>query len=446
MMSRSVAQNALQTLVVGLATFVLGITLGIITARVLGPNDRGILTLVTVLPGTLATFVKLGLAQGTVYAIRRERMDPGLVASHLLAIAPLLALPIIAALFLFRDQVALHFLKGADPVYLLLVLPLLLFVLLRSYYFSILQAIERFAVFNRVRLFYSLTAPLMMFLGLVVFGGRLRTAIIVTVALDAVVTVWVVWTVVRVCGLRMPSDAAFVRRFMKFGIKSHFQTMATHLHMKLDIYLIAAFLAPAEVAFYAIATRLAELLLHLPESLGWVLYPRQAASSKPALEDITAAGCRHILFSTTLLGAAVTVVGPSLIRLLYGEAFAAASKPLPFVVVGVIAMSMFFMLTRNFTSQNRQGVNIAASATALVANLLLNLILIPRLGISGAGISSALSYSLGTVILGTAYLRESRKRIRDVLVIQTGDLMAYRRFAFQTLNRFAPGWAVKRLV
>jgi len=86
-MAGSLRKTTMGTLVAGLSSFVVSLGMGIITARVLGPHDRGIFALASVLPHTVVTFLKLGLAQAAIYSIKRERVDPSIVATHVLMMA-----------------------------------------------------------------------------------------------------------------------------------------------------------------------------------------------------------------------------------------------------------------------------------------------------------------------------------------------------------------------
>ena len=85
-MAKSLRKTTLSTLVAGLGQFALNLGIGIITARMLGPHDRGIFALGAVLPHTVVALVKGGLAQASIYSIRREKTDPGVVAFHVLVI------------------------------------------------------------------------------------------------------------------------------------------------------------------------------------------------------------------------------------------------------------------------------------------------------------------------------------------------------------------------
>ena len=87
-----------------------------------------------------------------------------------------------------------------------------------------------------------------------------------------------------------------------------------------------------------------------------------------------------------------------------------------------MAMSIFVILTRDFTSQNRQAVNIAAGVPALVLNVSLNLLMIPNFGIVGAAMSTALAYSIACVILICLFVPRAGLPVHLILIPQPSDL------------------------
>ncbi len=438
-MAGSLRKTTIGTFVAGLASFVMNLAMGIVTARMLGPNDRGVFTLVAVLPHTVVTFIKLGLAQASIYSIRRERIDPGAVAAHLLVFAAAASTVAMVGMYCFKFAALHTLMKDAPLLCFAFSMFLVPFLMIESDFFGVLQGIGRFEIFNRRRLLGSASGLIAMFVGLVLFHGGLLTALVIMASLTIIMDTWLIVTVCRLCPLQFAWDGQLLKRLLQFGIKSHVQGIATHLHFRADVYLVAALLNPSQVAFYSIATRMAELLLFVPESIGLVIYPRQAASGVGTVQDLTARSCRHVIFTTTLGGLTLILLGPRLVEMWYGHAYAPAGPPLYYLTPGVVMMSLFFILSRNFTSQNRQGVNIFASGTAMGSNVLFNLYLIPRMGIAGAGLASLLSYSLATLILTYAYLRESGKGLRDVFVIRFSDLLVYQRLAQDYLGRGISG-------
>lgn len=423
---RRLAHDALETAATEVVVLVIGLVTGVITARLLGPHDRGLLSLLGVFPTTLAVFVKLGVGPANVYFLRREGAAPGPVLANSAALALVVGVACVALVLAFREPLLRTILRGATSGELAILMPLVPAAVLQSYLFGILQGQGQFRLFNRRSLWQALATCLGMATALWALGFGLRAALLVTVGVQLATTAWVLWTVLRATprGTVRP-DGTLLGRTLRFGLKSHVQLLVAHLHARLDLYMLAFYLAPAEVAFYAIATRLAELIFMFPNSLGVAVYPRLAARDPADAHALTARACR-IVFGTVVPVAVVLAVGGQwVIPLWYGPAYTPAVAPLRLLVPATCFMSLYFLLSRNFTSRNRQEVNLLAAGVALGGNVALNVVLIPRLGISGAAAASLLSYGLAASILAIAFLRTSGLGLREVLVPRPAELGEY---------------------
>jgi O-antigen/teichoic acid export membrane protein len=427
--ARKLAADVSGTFGTRLITMGFGLVTGIVTARALGPENRGIFGLVCMFPASLVTLTKLGQGISSVYFIRREKEDVRAVASNLVVIALLTAVVLLVATYLLRFVLLESILRGVPLWALLTTLPLLPTLLLESHLYGVLQATDRFRVYNTRLLAESVITMTGMILALVVFQAGLAGALGVAVGVRLCMTLWVVWTIHRESPLSLHFDLPLFRRMIRYGLKSHVQTIAAHFHFKADIYLVAYFLAPAEVAFYSIAARLAEHLLWFPQALGMALFPRLAGSDVADAHRLTASAVRQTLVASAVPAALLAVGAPFLITTWYGPEYAPTVEPLRWVCLGIVMMSLYVLLTRNFTSRNRQGVNIFAAYLALGGNLILNLFMIPRYGIVGAAISSACSYTAATLVLLVWFVRESGLPASDVLVLKRSDVVTWKRLA-----------------
>jgi O-antigen/teichoic acid export membrane protein len=213
------------------------------------------------------------------------------------------------------------------------------------------------------------------------------------------------------------ADFGLLRKQIGFGAKSYVQTLNNHLLLRADNYLVSDFLGPSQLAFYSLGSRFTEMLLEIPQAVGTVLYPRLASLSDHEIHTLTAQACRRTLLLTGLCSVPLLLLGPYVIT--------------PWLCAGALAFSVFVMLTRDFTSRNQQGVNIAAGIPALVSNVALNLFLIPAFGILGAAMATALSYSAACVILLVLYLPRAHLSLADVLIPKREDF----RFFWNLLRR-----------
>jgi len=177
--------------------------------------------------------------------------------------------------------------------------------------------------------------------------------------------------------------------------------------------------------------RLAEFMLDIPRTVSMALYPRLAALDDRAMQRLTAQACRRTILLTATGGTLLSLVGPTLIVLWYGSAFAPAARPLPFISGGIVMLSIFVSLTQSFTSRNRQQINITAGFIALVGNIVLNVFLIPAMGIVGAALASLLSYSAASVLLLFFFVRQSGLPLTEILLPKGEDF----RYFFNIANR-----------
>jgi len=426
---RNLAADVTGTVGTRLITMAFGVFTGIITARMLGPDNRGIFALAALFPASIVTLSKLGQGIASVYFIRREKEEVSQVASNVLMIALVVGVLLIGGALLLRETLLASVLRGVPVWAFVIVLPMIPILLVESYLYGILQSTDRFRVYNTRLIAEAVFTLSGMFVALIVLRQGLYGAFAVTITVRIVMAVWVVITVHRGSPLRMRFDVPLFRRMMRFGLKSHVQIIASHFHFKADMYLVAYFTSPAEVAYYAIAARLAEHIMMVPQSLGMALYPRLAGSDIAHADLMTATACRQTLALTAGIGVVLSLVGRWLITTWYGVDYAPAAAPLVYVCIGVVMMSLYVLLSRNFTSRNKQVINIVSAYVALLGNLGLNLVLIPRYGIVGAAIATAISYSTSAVLLLVFFLMESGLAWYDVLILRRSDIAMWKTLA-----------------
>jgi O-antigen/teichoic acid export membrane protein len=233
---------------------------------------------------------------------------------------------------------------------------------------------------------------------------------------------WLVLSMRRTVPFGFHINGGLLRSQLSFGAKSYVQTLTSHMLLRSDIYMVSYFLGPAQTAFYSLALRFTEMVLEIPQAVGLVLYPRLASSPEHEIHRLTAQACRRTVLVTFICAALLVAFGPFIIVLWYGKPYAPAADPLPWAALAALAMSVFVILTRDFTSRNRQAINIAAGFPALVLNIVLNWFMIPALGIVGAAMATAISYSLACLILLSFYLPRAGLSIFDVLVANREDI------------------------
>jgi len=174
------------------------------------------------------------------------------------------------------------------------------------------------------------------------------------------------------------------------------------LYFRLDLFFVEHWHGLEAVARYNAVFRLVEALRLFPAAALAVVFPLlcRARDVRPLVRlggGLLAAG----------VVAAIAVAGPAgwLVILFYGPDYAAA---VPAFRVLLLAVPLFFLnyaLTHQLIGWDRQGAYARVTAAALVVNVGLNLALVPRFGVIGAGWATVATEVVVTAGCALALLR-----------------------------------------
>jgi O-antigen/teichoic acid export membrane protein len=414
-------RNVLTTISGEIATIPLGLMVGILTARFLGPSDRGTFTLLLMLPATATTFVNLGLDSATIYLHNKEKVALGRLFSNSLVYVVLGSSILCLALWLCRGLLFDSF-ESVTVATLLVTLTTIPLRMLSQSLNGILKArhnFTRYSIRYVLEAIFTLCGMVTVFF---VFDGTLLQCLLVYPIVLAGMCTWLSVDVWRYLGTLAWPDWALMKRMLGFGVKSYAGMLAKHVHFRSDIYLVGLYLTSAEIAFYSISLHLAERLLMIPTTLSVVLFPRLSSLPTAAAARLAGRVARNVFFLSLLSGAALVILAEPLIRILYGEAYVPAVAPFYIVMAGVAAISITRNLANFFRSTNTHQYTVWILIVSALLNLGLNALIIPRYGITGAAFSSLITYSLQAGLTVFFFRQLTAVPLREVLVIGRSDL------------------------
>jgi O-antigen/teichoic acid export membrane protein len=421
------AHNILVTLSARILVLTFSLVSSVVLARSLGPEGRGLLTLILLLPELAISFALFGFEQAnTVYA----GLEPGgrrALVWQSGALATLVggSVAIASACFL-----TLHA-PGADkllhgPLWLyLLALAKVPASLVITYWWAILRGMNRIVLLNSV----EVGSRGVSLVAVVTFIGWLSPGVAGAVWADCLVTGSTVILMVAllryvgICG-RPVFDRSIWRRTRRFALPAYCASVMSYLNYRADQFIIATMLPPEQLGFYAIAVGLSEPLWILTGAVANALLPH-LTNSKQRDPALPAAVARHVLVWTAgvcLLAFAFAGVG---VRGLYSSAFIDVVSPLRWLLIGTFTATAGKVLIAEMLVREKVYFTIRVSIIAAAVNILGNIVLIPSMGIAGAALASSLSYSLLSGVVTVYYLRETGVKW-TALVPRRSDLLAYR--------------------
>ncbi|AGB38756.1 flippase [Natronococcus occultus] len=167
---------------------------------------------------------------------------------------------------------------------------------------------------------------------------------------------------------------------------------------RVDILLVGAFLTPLAVSYYVVAKQVMTFLKAPATSLGYSLSPRYSEQLRRGNLDTASklysdALTGVLLFYIPAMVGLVIVAEPTL-TLLFGSEYAGGTVVLQILTVYLIAQAVAYITEGGLDYLGRAKYRAYAKGTTAVTNLLLNIVLIPTIGIVGAAISTASSYAV----------------------------------------------------
>ena len=155
-----------------------------------------------------------------------------------------------------------------------------------------------------------------------------------------------------------------------------------------DTVLVGYFLDSTEVGYYRAPMQLATLALFVSTSLSVSLFPRVSSwMAEGETESIRHAAARALSYSLILaipLVAGGLILGERLLYFLYGSPFVVASAAFSFILVAQLGMVTFSLDTMVLGAIRRPGEVFLVNAASAVLLVLLEVVMIPALGITGA--------------------------------------------------------------
>lgn len=177
-----------------------------------------------------------------------------------------------------------------------------------------------------------------------------------------------------------------------------FTSLAVMIYMRIDQIMLGQMLNHKSVGIYSAALRLSEVWYFIPVTVVASVYP-SIIKAKQHGESFYLARLQKLYNTMVILALTVaipmTFLSGWLVTFLYGNEYIESGKILAIHIWGSIFV--FFGCAWNswMLTEGYQKTILKLNILSLLSNVVLNFILIPKYGVTGAAFATAISYSLG---------------------------------------------------
>jgi O-antigen/teichoic acid export membrane protein len=205
-------------------------------------------------------------------------------------------------------------------------------------------------------------------------------------------------------------DREMWRELQRAALPLGFFMIALNMYSYIDTVILGLMRTDAEVGAYAASYRVYEGLTYAPSILAAVVTPRLSylfshdrQAHRHLLSRILAVS---VLLGVVIGGTAALVAHPVIVTL-FGRDYIAAVQPLQILAAGALFVFATWILHAAAISANLDRRLVVVTVVGLGANIALNVMLIPRWGISGAASATVVAEALTVALLIVQVARRS---------------------------------------
>ena len=378
-------------------------------ARFLGPAQKGVVNLFTLLTGLITEFGLFGLNSGLLFQLGNRRIPLARVHTAALQACLVLGGLTLVVVIGLRPLLSRAF-EGLPPGFLLVAAAMTPLLLYRGMWSSLMTGVERVVQVYRVNLVFSGASVA----GLILLYGAgyltATTVIWLSILLVAGYCLYGFAALGAVHQFRFEPGSASLKEALRYGAVVYVGVVFNFLHSRGDQILVNYFQGSRGLGIYTVSVASAEML--------WLLDYAMMHTSVLRISSLEpAASWRYTcsVFRTTVLllaGAAVALgaAAPVVVEGLYGAQFREAVLPLILLLPGIVAWGAGRILSQ-FISYNagRPSLTSGAAAMGCAVNLLANLYAMPRWGLAGAAAASSVSYLATMAFVAITFARLGRR-------------------------------------
>ncbi|MFD8564440.1 lipopolysaccharide biosynthesis protein [Streptosporangium canum] len=376
--------KGVQTMASHTVRLALAAAAGVVVARTLQPDGRGLYAVIITAAGLAISAGHLSVVKSQIALWPNPAHHRSLVGNGLILGLLLGSVSALATLGIVVEYVPLE-----APHLLALALLAVPFGIASANLNGILFLQARNGVANRA----VVVSALVMYVPILVLGASGDLTVM------AVVLCWTIATAAP-CLLFIPSlglwgaraDPALARRQLALSGRYHIGNVSFQLLLTVDLLLLNSFASSAQVGLYTVAVAFLALANVPTDATTQITLARQAVDDGHDARQATARALRlNLLFSSVAVGV-LAMAASTLIPLLYGAAYAGSVAPLLARAPGAIALSLLRPAEQYLVRLGRPMTMTAVAVGALTVNLALNMLLIPEWGATGAAVAASVSY------------------------------------------------------
>jgi O-antigen/teichoic acid export membrane protein len=408
-----------------LVTVISGFVIGVLVSRLIGVEGRGEIYFVLATTSLGLMMGTLGLPASNIFLLAKKEYDPKQIFGNAFVLS-VLSGGLLFVMGVVYVQYAGNSIRGIDAGLLIVGILSVPLLIIFSNISSILQGLGNTLLYNKLIIFTQLIGSCSLIA--VIISTRSAYGYIVTTVLIALVNLVVLFVICRKLGI---TSFGFNRELFSnqiaYAMQLYASNILTHMVLRIDVFLVNYYLGVKALGYYSLAVAVCETILILPFAIGTMLFPRASSLTHGEMRGLVSAAFRHTLLITMVMAVLLIFASDLLITVIYGRDFRPAVPATVFLAPSMVAMGALSVSFNGIASLGTNRVLILVPAVGLAVNVILNLMLLPAIGVIGASIAATVTYWLELLLSFGVLYRLLGLKVKHYVVFQKEDFAVYRR-------------------
>ena len=217
-----------------------------------------------------------------------------------------------------------------------------------------------------------------------------------------------------------------VRGLVSFAFLAGVSSGVSYLNYRADLFVVRNFEGKEGVATYSLAVYLAESVWQVSGSLALATYARIGGLSRHEAAELTARVMRHTIVMLAVVCGVLFAVAPLIESIAFSK-YEGMATALRFILPGILVYGLAQSFSGFYTYQRGMPwVSAIVAGSGLVLDIGLALVLVPRMGVNGAALASAIAYSVAMAGALVFFVRGERLSFAKIVRFGRSDVADYR--------------------
>ncbi len=375
----------------------LGFLITLSLSRFLGASDLGSFKLASNIYAIIVLLADIGISSAVLQFVSQYRDDRhkvnSLVSSAFFSLS-IIGI-IVGILFYFSSGLLTGIFHNPDLYGLLVIIPVI-------YPFALVSmALQSVLIGLREMKYYAISIVIQSVLMLIIttillyFGAGSIGAVIGMILSTAGTCLYLVYITFKYYQITFNGCIESIKQLVSLGWKLVLNSAINQINYQADIVLIGLFLTSTQVGYYSIAVSLGTFFWLIPAAVQANSYPLTCdylnKKNFLSLQLLYDKSMKFTAFVLSFIGLGLYFYSKIFIATLFGPEFMPAALPLVILVIGTVIFGIIKSVGSALICAGRPDLSVKINSICAITNVLLNLLLIPWLGISGAAIATTTS-------------------------------------------------------